>query len=113
MAPHVTGMIRMNREFWKQKKVFITGHTGFKGSWLSLWLQNFSACLIGYSLPPPTTPNLYELADIGRDMKSVHGDVRDFGRLKDAIAAHAPEVVIHMAAQSLVRQSYQNPILTY
>jgi CDP-glucose 4,6-dehydratase len=106
-------MIRMNREFWKQKKIFITGHTGFKGSWLSLWLQNFSAYLIGYSLPPPTTPNLYELADIGRDMKSVQGDVRDFGHLKDIIAAHDPEVVFHMAAQSLVRQSYQDPMVTY
>ncbi|MFN2498990.1 MAG: CDP-glucose 4,6-dehydratase [Pyrinomonadaceae bacterium] len=103
----------MNREFWDQKKILITGHTGFKGSWLSLWLQNFGADVVGYSLPPPTTPSLYDLADIEQGMKSVQGDVRDFGYLTQVIAEHQPQIVIHMAAQSLVRQSYQDPIETY
>jgi CDP-glucose 4,6-dehydratase len=103
----------MNREFWDQKKILITGHTGFKGSWLSLWLQSFGAEVVGYSLAPPTTPNLYELARIEQGMKSVQGDVRDFGHLRNVLGDVQPQIVIHMAAQSLVRQSYQDPIETY
>ncbi len=103
----------LNVGFWKKRKVLITGHTGFKGSWLSLWLQSLGADLFGYSLAPPTTPNLYQLAKISEGMESVHGDVRDLTQLKQAIASHRPEILIHMAAQSLVRTSYNNPIETY
>lgn len=103
----------MNLEFWKQRKVLITGHTGFKGSWLSLLLQHLGAEVVGYSLPAPTTTNLYELANIDNGMKSVHGDVRDLDHFKQVLIDHRPEAVIHMAAQSLVHQSYQDPIETY
>lgn len=103
----------MNLEFWKQKKVLITGHTGFKGSWLSLVLQHLGAEVVGYSLPPPTTTNLYELAKIGDGIQAVHGDVRDLGHFKQVLIDHSPAAVIHMAAQSLVYQSYQDPIETY
>lgn len=103
----------MNLEFWKQRRVLITGHTGFKGSWLSLWLQHLGAEVTGYSLPPPTTPSLYELANIKEGMTSVHGDVRDLDHVKQTMVQHRPEVVFHMAAQSLVYQSYQDPIETY
>jgi len=91
----------------------ITGHTGFKGSWLSFWLQSLGAEVTGYSLPPPTTPSLYELAKIDQGMESVHGDVRNLTLFKRVLADHRPEIVIHMAAQSLVRRSYQDPIETY
>lgn len=103
----------MNLEFWKQRKVLITGHTGFKGSWLSLLLQHLGAEVVGYSLPPPTTTNLYELAKIDNGIKSVDGDVRDLDHFKQVLIVHRPDAVIHMAAQSLVHQSYQDPIETY
>ena len=103
----------MNLEFWKQKKVLITGHTGFKGSWLSLVLQHLGAEVVGYSLPPPTTTNLYELANIGDGIQAVHGDVRDLDQFKQVLIDYSPAAVIHMAAQSLVYQSYQDPIETY
>lgn len=103
----------MNLSFWKNKKVLITGHTGFKGSWLSLWLQNAGANVIGYALPPPTTPNLFTIADIHKNMVSLTGDVRDLGQLSTVIRSYTPEIIFHMAAQSLVRYSYQNPVETY
>tara|TARA_B100000900_G_C20522272_1_gene692701 strand:- start:135 stop:1190 length:1056 start_codon:yes stop_codon:yes gene_type:complete len=103
----------MNRMFWKGKKVFLTGHTGFKGSWISLWLQNCGAILTGYSLAPNSKLNLFDLALVGNEMKSVIGDIRDFEKLKKTINDFSPEIVIHMAAQPLVRSSYQNPIDTY
>ena len=99
--------------FWKGKKVFLTGHTGFKGSWISLWLQNCGAILTGYSLPPNSKLNLFDLALVGKEMKSVIGDIRDFEKIKKTIKDFSPEIVIHMAAQPLVRNSYQNPIDTY
>lgn len=99
--------------WWHGKTALVTGHTGFKGSWLSLWLQQIGADVVGYSLKPPTTPNLYELADVGRDMRSIEGDVADFERLRDVIADARPQVVFHLAAQSLVRQSYLDPVGTY
>lgn len=99
--------------FWRGKKVFLTGHTGFKGSWLSLWLQTLGAEVTGYSLEPPTTPNLFEAASVASGMRSTLGDVCDLPHLKRSIAGCEPEIVIHMAAQSLVRVSYQDPILTY
>jgi CDP-glucose 4,6-dehydratase len=103
----------MNPDFWRGKKVFLTGHTGFKGSWMSLWLQNLGAEAIGYSLAPPTPLNLYDLADIRNGMKSIRGDVLDLEHLRSAVREHRPEVVFHLAAQSLVRRSYDDPIGTY
>jgi CDP-glucose 4,6-dehydratase len=100
-------------KFWKGRKVFITGHTGFKGSWLSLWLQRLSADVVGYSLPAPTSPALYDVAGVASGMESIAGDVRDYPRLRESLEKHRPEIVFHMAAQSVVRLSYQDPIDTY
>src|ERR1043166_2114504 len=103
-----------NPAFWNKRRVFLTGHTGFKGSWLSLWLHALGADVTGYALDPPTDPNLFCQARVeGTLSRSIHGDIRDFAALKDAIDHAAPDVVIHMAAQSVVRRSYQNPIETY
>ena len=103
----------MNKKFWKDKTVLITGHTGFKGSWLSLWLQSVGTRIIGYSLSPPTNPSLFEVANVADRMCSITGDVRDLEHLKTTIAKYQPEIIIHMAAQSLVRDSYTKPIETY
>jgi nucleoside-diphosphate-sugar epimerase len=103
----------MNPSFWHGKRVLLTGHTGFKGSWLSLWLQSMGAQLVGYALAPPTNPSLFEIADIAQGMTSVIGDIRDLAKLQTVFAEHRPEIVIHMAAQPLVRYSYQNPVETY
>jgi CDP-glucose 4,6-dehydratase len=103
----------LNRSFWKGRKVFLTGHTGFKGSWLSLWLDALGAEATGYALEPPTQPNLFEQAQVTGAIRSIHGDVRDFARLKKAIADCRPDVIIHMAAQSVVRRGYEDPIETY
>lgn len=103
----------MNTDFWLGKRVFLTGHTGFKGSWLSLWLQSLGADVTGYALPPPTTPNLYAVAGVGQGMKSVIADIRNLQSLQEAMQAACPEIVIHMAAQSLVRQSYAEPVENY
>lgn len=100
-------------KFWKGKRVFLSGHTGFKGAWLSLWLIRNGARVTGYSLRPPTKPALFELLKINKDMKSVFGDVRDAAHLKKELKSAAPEIVIHMAAQPLVRQSYKDPSETY
>lgn len=103
----------MNSKFWEGKRVLITGHTGFKGSWLSIWLQSKGAHLIGYSLPPPTNPSLFDVAHVADKMTSVKGDVRDLEHLRTVISKHKPEIIIHMAAQSLVRYSYNHPVDTY
>ncbi len=103
----------VNKNFWKDKKVLITGHTGFKGSWLSLWLQNFGSQVIGYALDPSGQSNLFEDANVSKEMVSISGDVRNLELLQSVIAKHKPEIVFHMAAQSLVRYSYQNPVETY
>jgi CDP-glucose 4,6-dehydratase len=103
----------LNRAFWKGRRVLLTGHTGFKGSWLSLWLDSLGASVTGYALDPPTQPNLFELARVARCIRSIRGDIRDFPQLKATIAECRPEVVIHMAAQSVVRRSYEDPIETY
>lgn len=102
-------------EFYKGKRVFLTGHTGFKGAWLSLILQKAGAPVTGYSLEPPTDPALFELANVaaGEGMTSVIGDVRDFDHMKKAFEASKPEIVIHMAAQPLVIESYRSPAYTY
>jgi CDP-glucose 4,6-dehydratase len=99
--------------FWRGKRVLVTGHTGFKGSWLSLWLQDLGADVTGFSLPPPTTPSLYELARVEEGMVSISGDVREGEAVSDAIAEHRPEIVIHMAAQPIVRRSFREPVETY
>lgn len=99
--------------FWPGKKVFLTGHTGFKGSWLSLWLQQLGAEVTGYALPPPTNPSLFEVANIAQGMKSLIGDIRDGDTLRQAMCEAVPSIVIHMAAQPLVRYSYANPVETY
>lgn len=99
--------------FWKDKKVFLTGHTGFKGSWMSLWLLKSGAKLTGYSLGLPTTPSLFQDLKIEKDMNSIFGDVRNFDAVKKSMDEANPDIVIHMAAQPLVRYSYQYPIETY
>jgi CDP-glucose 4,6-dehydratase len=101
------------RNLWSGRRVFITGHTGFKGSWLSLWLQKLGADVRGYALAPSTTPSMFDIAGVTRGMRSVIGDVRDLGRLTKEIAEFKPEVVFHLAAQSLVRPSYEDPVGTY
>jgi CDP-glucose 4,6-dehydratase len=103
----------MNTAFWKGKKVLITGHTGFKGSWLSIWLQRKGTHVIGFSLPPPTKPSLFEIAHVAEGMISVNGDIRDLDHIQAVIGEYQPEIVIHMAAQSLVLYSYVNPVETY
>jgi len=103
----------MNPQFWAGKRVFLTGHTGFKGSWLSLWLQSMGAHVTGFALAPPTTPSLFEVARVADGMQSIIGDVRDLTSLQKAMNDAKPEIVIHMAAQALVRYSYDNPVETY
>ena len=99
--------------FYKDKKVFVTGHTGFKGSWLCKILANAGAVVTGYSLEPPTDPSLFVIADIENDITSVIGDIRDYQSLKAAFDAAQPEIVLHLAAQPIVRDSYKDPVYTY
>jgi len=104
----------MTPEFWRSRRVFLTGHTGFKGSWLSLWLRRMGAEVYGYSTEPPTTPNLFTVADVAGDLAgNTIADIRDQTALNNAMRAAAPEVVFHMAAQPLVRFSYQEPVETF
>lgn len=102
-----------NLSFYKGKKIFITGHTGFKGSWLCKMLTNVGAIVTGYSLDPPTKPSLFEIAEIEKDIHSVIGDIRDYKTLKEVFNEIQPEIVIHLAAQPIVRESYENTIYTY
>ncbi len=103
----------VDKTFWKKRKVFVTGHTGFKGSWLCLWLHSLGAEVAGYALNPPTNPSLFELCKVDRLFASTIADVRDGESLTRAMLAADPEIVIHMAAQPLVRESYRNPVETY
>jgi CDP-glucose 4,6-dehydratase len=100
-------------QFWQGKSVLITGHTGFKGSWLSLWLHHLGARVSGYATQPPTDPSLFELASVASSMKSIIGDVRDIACLNTAMQSTQPEILFHMAAQPLVRPSYENPVETF
>jgi len=103
----------VNQGFWKGRRVLITGHTGFKGAWLSLWLRLLGAQLTGYSLKPPTRPSLYELAAVGGLVHGINADIRDFDSLKNEVERQKPDVVFHLAAQALVRRSYRDPVETY
>ncbi len=105
--------MQIKDNFWKNKKVLITGHTGFKGSWLCLWLNSLGADITGYALEPPTDPSLYKLCKINELVNSVISDIRDLSVLQSAIQSSEPEIIIHMAAQPLVRESYLNPTETY
>ena len=106
-------MLRMNKDFWKGKKVLVTGHTGFKGSWLCLLLSSLGANVAGYSLRPPTSPSLFELCHIDRLVTTRYADIRDLNTLQATILEEKPEIIIHMAAQPLVRASYLNPVETF
>lgn len=103
----------IGRKFWSGKRILITGHTGFKGSWLALWLSTLGARVSGYALAPATSLSLWTLLDAGGEIESVLADVRDFGALREAFEAIRPEIVFHLAAQSLVRPSYEDPVGTY
>lgn len=103
----------MDSTFWRGKRVLLTGHTGFKGSWLSLWLQSVGVELLGYALQPPTNPNLFEAARVAEGMTSVIGNVVDFEHLQKVISDFKPEIVIHMAAQTVVHTSYVDPVANY
>lgn len=107
------GRLGLDSNFWKGKKVYVTGHTGFKGAWLCLWLQARGATVAGYSLPPSTTPNLFTAASVDRGMNSQFGDIRNLESLDASIKKFCPDVVFHMAAQPLVRLSYNQPVETY
>lgn len=100
-------------DFYKDKRVFVTGHTGFKGSWLCKILAMAGADVTGYSLEPPTDPSLFETAEIGKGVASVTGDISDYEKLKAAFDKAQPEIVLHLAAQPIVRDSYKNPVYTY
>ena len=103
----------VDQAFWRGKKVFLTGHTGFKGSWLTLWLQALGAHVTGFALAPDTTPNLFMLGRVSDGIQSIIGDIRDRALLANAMKEARPDIVIHMAAQPLVRESYVTPVETY
>lgn len=107
-------LVIVNRKFWRGRSVFVTGHTGFKGSWLTLWLQYLGAEVHGYALDPPNIPNMFDAAEVAGALESdVRADLASLYRLEDAMAAARPVVVFHLAAQSLVRESYADPIGTF
>ena len=99
--------------FWRDRKVFLTGHTGFKGAWLSLWLHHLGARVTGFALEPPTDPNLFDLAGVAGHLWDLRGDIRDVEALDAALRESQAEIVLHLAAQSLVRASYADPVTTY
>jgi CDP-glucose 4,6-dehydratase len=103
----------VNTNFWSGRRVFITGHTGFKGGWLATWLHQLGAEIYGYALPPVATQSFYEVAGVGRLLNSTYGDVRDAGNLAKALRHSRADVVFHLAAQPLVRASYRDPVGTY
>jgi CDP-glucose 4,6-dehydratase len=103
----------LNKDFWEGKKIFLTGHTGFKGAWLSILLRLLGAHVYGFSLPPATKPNLFSVLNLDSDIDSFYGDIRNPELLKSKLIESDPDIVIHMAAQAIVRESYENPIETY
>jgi CDP-glucose 4,6-dehydratase len=105
--------VAMNAHFWRGKNVLVTGHTGFKGGWLSLWLQKLGASVVGYALPPAGPENLFELAAVAEQMQSVFADVRDLTSLRNSFRDARPDIVFHLAAQPLVRASYAEPVETF
>ncbi len=103
----------MKKSFWKDRKVFITGHTGFKGSWITIWLNMLGSKIMGYSLPPNTDPNLFNLSNLDKCIETEYNDIRNYDDLYKSINKFKPEIIIHMAAQPLVRLSYEFPLETY
>ena len=103
----------LSADFWRGKRVLVTGHTGFKGSWLTLWLQSLGAQVSGFALDPSTEPSLFELARVHEGINDQRGDLRDLGALLEIIADTEPEIVLHLAAQPLVREGYRDPLGTY
>lgn len=109
----LVGHVQADSKFWAGKRVFLTGHTGFKGGWLALWLTHLGANVRGYSLDPYSSPNIFDVVRLGDEVEDIRGDIRDGASLDHALIDFAPEVVFHLAAQPLVRLSYEDPILTY
>jgi len=105
--------LELSSSFWSNKRVLVTGHTGFKGGWLSIWLQRLGANVAGYALPAATEPSLFGLANVAEGLRSETGDVRDLAHLSKFVSDFQPEVIIHMAAQALVRPSYVDPVETF
>jgi len=107
------GAFGIDSDYWRGRRVFLTGHTGFMGGWLALWLARLGAEVTGYALAPPTRPSLFEVAGITGDLTSIEGDVRDAARLEEAVAQYRPEIAFHLAAQPLVRAAHADPVGTY
>lgn len=105
--------MEINKTFWKNKKIFLTGHTGFKGTWLTIWLRILGAEVMGFSLPPNTTPSMYSQIETDVDIDSCYGDVRNFDLLSEKIRQFKPDIVMHLAAQAIVRYSYHNAVETF
>jgi CDP-glucose 4,6-dehydratase len=103
----------VNPEFWKGKRVFLTGHTGFKGSWLAIWLNELGAQVTGYALPAPTKPSLFDVAEVKKALTSIIGDIRSYEQLAEALRSSNPQIIFHLAAQALVSEGYSDPIGTY
>ncbi|MCB0370415.1 MAG: CDP-glucose 4,6-dehydratase [Bdellovibrionales bacterium] len=108
-----TTLRQIDYQFWKGKKVFLTGHTGFKGSWLSVWLKVLGAEVYGYSLKPETTPSMFNILNLEQEVNSQIGDIRDYKTLEKSIKQANPDILFHLAAQPLVRKSYSNPVETF
>ncbi len=109
----IPGPVELDLDFWKRRRVLVTGHTGFKGAWLSLWLQSLGADVTGLARSVPTSPSLYELACVGAGMRELTADVCDATAVREAVRAARPEVVLHLAAQPMVRRSLRDPAGTY
>jgi CDP-glucose 4,6-dehydratase len=106
-------MLQISSDFWQGKKVFLTGHTGFKGAWLALWLQDLGAKVTGYSLASPTSPSFFDICDVEHGIRSIVGDICDGAKLAKAMHDSDAEIVLHLAAQSLVHEGYSAPVKTY